>query len=555
MESIYLFSLIGLLIPYSVALQVTPNSPCATFCLDSEGGDVSDPNSSTTTTEDTTCYDSEYKSTSAGRKFQTCMSCLQDSTFSQGTENDQAWFLCKGVLFLIRALVSSNALLDNLRYTFDNCVFGFPNTTGIPSSPCSTSTACGSLESALTQGDLSPSNPDYGYCDVDGGVMTSSSVTTCMSCVGASDDQGVLVNCKLQYPNPTPTFVDLLMRTIALVALKAGCDQRPAAGTVIGLSDTVFSETRIHAVNPTSKESEAQTALPITTIVGIAVGALVAVLAVAGFFFVWGRKRRNRRLRLEGGGGKGAGSRPGRHRRTSSLSFRCQTHLTPRSPAFFSDQPDSAIEEKSYSGPHTALGSHPIAPTSPVSGTSRMSWQQQPLVSPFTRPRFAPRPLRNISTTAPTVPDNVHYSTSPKASQFSPRDETPNSTTSTISTAQLLPLRAYNPAEYGVSSPHLGSPAEGAYTSPVSGSTASPLLSRVWDRQNQDSMPPIWEAPQRQTVVNVRPNKAGGALERIGIPLSPGKKRLSNTGSPVESKEINTIFPGPPSPAARWRRS
>lgn len=517
MESIYFFSLLGLLVPYSIALQVTPNSPCATFCLDSEADDVSDPNSSTTTNEDTTCYDSEYTSTSAGRKFQRCMSCLQDSTFSQGTENDQAWFLY------------------NLRYTFDNCVFGFPNATGIPSSPCSTSTACGSLESALTEGDLSPSNPDYSYCDVDGGVMTSSSVTTCMSCVGASADQGVLVN--------------------SLVALKAGCDQRPAVGTAIGLSDTVFSSTRIYAFNTTTKDSEGQTMLPITTIVGIAVGASVAVLAIAGFFFVWGRKRRNRRLRLEGSGAKGAGSRRGCHRRASSLSFRCQTHLTPRSPAFFSDQPDSAIEEKSYSGPHTALGSHPIAPTSPVSGTSRMSWQQQPVVSPFTRPRFAPRPLRNISTTAPTVPDIVHYSTSPRASQFSPRDETPNSTTSTISTAQLLPLRAYNPAEYGISSPHLGSPADGAYTSPVSGSTASPLLSRLWDKQNQDSMPPIWETPQRQTVGNVRHNKAGGALERIGIPLSPGKKRLSNTGSPVESKEINTIFPGPPSPAARWRRS
>ncbi|KAI0966627.1 hypothetical protein F4678DRAFT_475744 [Xylaria arbuscula] len=514
MELFRFACIIGLVIPYSFALQVTPNSPCASFCIDSEGDDVSDPNSSTTTNNDITCYDSQYASSPAGLKFQRCISCLEDSTFSQGEESDQLWFLY------------------NLRYAFDNCIFGFPHAIGIPSTPCSTSTACGALRSALTEGDLSSEDPDYAYCDVDGGVITSSSLTKCTSCVGASDDQGFLVNY--------------------LIALEAGCNQRPAAGEVIGLSDTVFSSTTISPTKSSSKDSKAQATLPTTTIVGIAVGISVAVLAIAAFGFVCYRKRRNRRLRLEGGGV--SRSRRNRRRPSSPLSFRCQA-ATPRSPFFFSGQSNSqSEEEKGFSDPHAALGSHRITPESSISKASSTPWQSQSTISSVSGPKSAIRSLQNISTTAPAVPDIVHYSTSPKASRFSPHEETPVSTTSTRSTAQLLPLRAYNPAEYGVSSPHLGSPADGSYTSPTSGSTASPLLSRLWEKHNPDSMSPIWEMPQRETPVSTRP-KAAGALERIRVPSSPGKKRVSNNGSPVESTQINMSFPGPPSPGARWGRT
>ncbi|KAI3334990.1 hypothetical protein F4824DRAFT_175517 [Ustulina deusta] len=514
MELFRFTCLLGLLIPYSVALQVTPNSPCASFCIDSEGDDVSDPNSSTTTNKDITCYDSKYTSSPAGQKFQRCISCLQDSTFSQGSETDQLWFLY------------------NLRYAFDNCIFGFPHAVGIPSTPCSTSTACGALEAALTEGDLSPDHPDYSYCDVDGGAITSSSLTKCTSCVGASEDQGFLVNY--------------------LIALEAGCNQRPTAGKVVGLSDTVFYTTTISATESSSKASKDDpAALPTTTIVGIAVGASVVFLAIAGLSFVCYRKRRNRRLRLEGG--ERSNSRRSHRRTTSPLSFRCQAR-TPRSPDFFPNQSNSQIEEeKGCSNPHLALGSHRVTPESPVSRASQTPWQPQSTIPSFSRPRSALQSLQNISTTAPTVPDNVHYSISPKASRFSPHEETPVSTTSNRSTAHLLPLRAYNPAEYGVSSPHLGSSIDGSYTSPTSGSTASPLLSRLWEKQNQDSMAPIWEMPQRETIVSTRP-KGAGALERIRVPSSPGKKRVSNSGSPVESTQINMSFPGPPSPGARWGR-
>ncbi|KAI1429601.1 hypothetical protein F5Y12DRAFT_413091 [Xylaria sp. FL1777] len=505
MELFRLTCILGLLIPLSAALQVTPNSPCASFCIDSAGDDVSDPNSSTTTNKDITCYNSKYTSSPAGQKFQRCISCLQDSAFSQGEETDQLWFLY------------------NLRYTFDNCIFGFPNAVGIPSTPCTTSTACGALKDALTAGDLSPNHPDYSYCDVDGGAITSSSLTKCTSCVGASDDQGFLVNY--------------------LIALEAGCNQRPAVGKVVGLNDTVFSTTTISATESSSKASEdKQASLPTTAIAGIAAGAGVVILVIAGFSFVCYRKRRNRRLLLEGD-----------RRAASPLSFRCQAQ-TPRSPFFFPNKSSSQDEEeKGCSNPNLALGSHRVILESPVSRASSAPWQPQSAI-PSSRPRPALQSLQSISTTAPTVPDNVHYSTSPKASRFSPREETPVSTTSNRSTAHLLPFRAYNPAEYGVSSPHLGSSIDGSYTSPTSGSTASPLLSRIWEKQNPDSMSPIWEIPQRETVVSTRP-KVAGALERIRVPTSPGKKKVGSSGSPVESQQINMSFPGPPSPGARWGRT
>lgn len=77
----------------SSALQVTPNSPCSSVCRDSLDLDVSDPNSSNTRNSDITCHDSAYSS-AAGTKFKNCMTCLEKSTFSQGSESDTMWFLC-----------------------------------------------------------------------------------------------------------------------------------------------------------------------------------------------------------------------------------------------------------------------------------------------------------------------------------------------------------------------------------------------------------------------------------------------------------------------------
>ncbi|KAI1075625.1 hypothetical protein F5B20DRAFT_374879 [Whalleya microplaca] len=505
-SSTFILLLLALIIQHAATLQVTPDSPCASFCIDSHGLDVSDSNSSSTRNKDISCSDSEYSLSSAGQKFQSCVSCLQESTFAKGKQNDQLWFLY------------------NIRYTFDYCIFGFPNATDVASTPCSTSTACGHLEGALVEGILDPSNPDYSFCAVDGGALASDVVSKCLSCVAASDGQGYLANY--------------------LVALEAGCKQQPPAGTLIGLYDTVFSETMISAIDPTTETSPkgSQPALAVPQIAGIVVGAIIIILAIAGFIFVRCRKQRNRRLRLEGATSSTARPKRSHHRPDSSLSFRCQTHISPRSPALFPNPSDSTIEEeKPYSEPNCALGSHPIFPEPPVS--TQATWQthnSNPGFKHSFKQENKSLPLHHITTAIPTIPGNVYHSSSPNATRFSPADDftTPVSTTSTKSTVQPFPFKPYHPGEYGPCPPQIMiSPVNSdgsVFTSPTSGSTASPLLSHAWDQRT-----PAWELPARVS------SRTPGAVMAIGKGRERGK-RVSNTGSPVETKQIKVSFPAPP---------
>ncbi|KAK8062357.1 LPXTG-domain-containing protein [Apiospora hydei] len=448
-------------IRFSITLQVTPNSPCASFCVDSDDLDYSDPNSSNTLNKDVSCHDKDYASTAVGQKFRRCLSCLQDSTFAQGSETDQGWFLY------------------NLRYTFDHCIFGFPNATDTESTPCSTSTACGGLENALTsdklnvKGGLEP----YGFCAADGGAMANAPVIhQCVSCVSASQDQKYLANY--------------------MVALQAGCTQQPSPGTAVGLNATVFSPTIIGMVDPISSSAAKPAnspALATPALVGIAIGGAALLLAIAGLIFVRRRTRRNRRQRL-------AASLDG------NAPNRRKEKATP------------------YMSPTAALSSNPVSASpywspsiAPSSTFSKAEKEQQ---RSYGRGGGGGPNLQSIKTGAPTVPDHVHYSTSPKAKGFSPTDTaTPASAVSTKSTAQLLPLRAYNPADYsGVTQPHMSAAGmmdynhnhspysnhsannNNPYASPTSASTASPLLSRAWEQQSLQrtaTWDPLPTIPQR----------------------------------------------------------
>ena len=332
---------------------------------------------------------------------------------------------------------------------------------------------------------------------------------------------------------------------------------------------------------------------------GVAVGAGAVALALAGLVFVRCRKRRNRRLRLEGGrsiGGSGSGSSnpfgiPSSQLHdgpASPLSFRCQTSLSPRSPDF----------RTSISGGGAAVGGEksstsPISPPmtpSAVWGPRQSSRQSSRDPDAKNRDRTMPA-LHSLTTNmpapvaapAPAFPGSVHYSsttTSPKTkaaampfAPFSPDDDlVPTSTVSTRSTTQLLPLRPYNPADYGYGS-SAGSPSpsqhrafsgveakisspESAYTSPISGSTTSPLLSRVWEQQQQqqpgrgagEKSAPVWDMPPRRERQSSGGNIAG-ALGRATLAVAgKGGRRVSGGGncSPLETTQINTVFPAPP---------
>jgi hypothetical protein len=273
----------------SSALQVTPNSPCSSVCQDSPDLDASDPNSSTTKNSDITCKDAAY-SGPVGTKFQSCMACLQTSTFSQGSESDTMWFLY------------------NLRYTAAYCVFGFPNATDVQSTPCTTSTACGMLKAAMEHGIQDPKGTTaYSYCSAgDGHAMDFTNFDTCIPCLSAEGKNDYLANY--------------------FRALDAGCRQQPALGTLLGLSDTIFSETEISIVDPASLngDEDGKPGLTVPVIVGIVVGVIAFLLIAAGITFVCLRRRRNKRVRASAQADYYAQVNNRHH---SSMSFQCQTHM------------------------------------------------------------------------------------------------------------------------------------------------------------------------------------------------------------------------------------
>ena len=100
-----------------------------------------------------------------------------------------------------------NSYADNLRYTVDYCVLGFPNATDVEvGGPCATSESCGALEKALKNGIIDPAYSEpYDYCDEDDGVLLSDYMDNCLSCVGASSGHAYLSNCK-PLPFPIKSF-------------------------------------------------------------------------------------------------------------------------------------------------------------------------------------------------------------------------------------------------------------------------------------------------------------------------------------------------------------
>ncbi|KAG7125995.1 hypothetical protein HYQ44_001035 [Verticillium longisporum] len=482
-----------------LAASVTPNSPCAEFCLDSEDLDRSDPESSFTQAQQITCDDSDYQSGAKGRKFQQCLTCLQESPFETASESDQLWFLY------------------NLRYTLGHCIFGFPNSTGIGSGPCLTSSACGPLEDALTD-DLSEldSTSQYGYCDAGGAAMTSDAFGRCLDCVKVGGEHHLLSNF--------------------LVALDAGCQQRPDAGTLIGLNDTIFSATAIEAVDPSTletKKPEQASVFTLPVIVGIAIGGFVLLLLASGCGYMHHRKRKARR---ESQNMSKKGAR--RHRPASSLSFRCQTHLTPRSPSFFPiGEEEPTTREKPFVDPAAALTSNPSTST-----PTRSAWNQSSASLPPAQPWRGAAPLQghakdalSLSTILPSHAQSSLYRPSP--TDYA----TPTSTTSTRSTTALLPVHhAPRTASYGASAPPRPprSPAAESHGSPLlAGATASPLLS-------QRSWPPQPVQPRSDAVSSPPPRQSHPQGQVLNILL--GRESIA----PVAQKR-GTSFPPPPSPKRR----
>ncbi|KAI3401059.1 hypothetical protein diail_770 [Diaporthe ilicicola] len=548
--------LLALALPFLIsALQVTPNSPCSSVCIDSSGLDSSDPNSSNTLPSDIVCQDAQFTSTQHGSKWKQCMTCLQNSTFTQGEESDQYWFIY------------------NLRYSFDFCVFGFLDGTGSGSNPCETSSACGALRTAMENGNLSTTDPEFGYCD--DGAVTGEFFSSCLNCVASGGDTQYVAN--------------------ALVALEAGCLQKPNAEDVLGLSASVFANRTINVVDPATLKKAPETAqLSIPAIAGIVIGAVVLVALISACVFIRCRKRRNRAAI----GTDPRWSKSHRaHKRKSSFSFRCRNILaSPMSPKFFRDELTPVQEHPPYGSLDAMATSQVSAIASNAASSPQERYyietkqkparpayeqvfspqhappdfmtvyvpeeehvQQQPInFPPPEKKSFSEKRSLTIDTTlAPPRPARQ----SPKADTFSvlksihqpsvppslPQLSThhrPTSHTSTTSSQSQTPsvrarVKMTTMSSQGNGYPNLTTP-----------SSASPLI-----KQNHG-----WPSPPRESPGGwfpPPPPPPSGSAPRAAFSSSPfrnarktstsaGKKARRESGSPVETQQIQISFPAPP---------
>ncbi|KAG9506011.1 hypothetical protein J7337_002985 [Fusarium musae] len=258
-------SSLALLLPLSFALQVTPNSECAALCSDGTNSTLDDASTTATNSSDIVCGDEEYSDSGNGIRFKNCLNCLQKSEAIWKEESDVFWFLY------------------NVRYAFDVCLYSYPNAvdSGTVNSPCNIESSCGSLENALTTSLPQKSiDEKFAYCEADDSIIKSASYKECISCLQSTSDQKYLANF--------------------LVALNAGCIQKPEKGKIIGLSGTIFTSSLINITDPNTNETlPGDGGAPVGsmttgTIVGIAVGCGLGVAGLAWLLFMYCRRSRQR---------------------------------------------------------------------------------------------------------------------------------------------------------------------------------------------------------------------------------------------------------------------
>lgn len=245
-----------------------------------------------------------------------------------------------------------------------------------------------------------------------------------------------------------------------------------------------------------------------------------------------------------------------RLRRQSSLSFRCQTHLTPKTPSFPIGQEEVATvpeKEKAHLYPAEPMYSQP-----PASSPEMASWTYQD--------QQQYHALSVETSHLPSMPPKVH---SPRQKQ-SPADDyhkTPTSTISARSTTPLLPsIQPYVPADYVVPNSAV-TPSPRSSPRPRATATLSPfatppvpLHDGSWPLPGDvQDYSPVVEQPKHGRVIDVL---LGVEAAPVAAAAPPQQRRalaaLSSSpsslkgGSPVESRTLQTSFPPPP--RAGWRR-
>lgn len=209
-----------------------------------------------------------------------------------------------------------------------------------------------------------------------------------------------------------------------IVALEAGCKQKPAIGTLIGLNDTVFSTTQVAITSPivptapsTSSGSPSAPSLSTGAKIGIIVGSIVAVLILAGIGFVCWKKRKTKRALTSncdprfGALNITSPNQGGYINRAYQISPTTRTFVTYNPQDYLESEKSPGKESKPYSPSATEL-----SPT--ISGS-------QPSSPPYSRASipvhhaYIPNPRQSIQPTLAGLPSSDYDRISPTGSGFS----------------------------------------------------------------------------------------------------------------------------------------
>ncbi|KAG9255379.1 uncharacterized protein F5Z01DRAFT_51219 [Emericellopsis atlantica] len=248
--------------PAVLALEFTPGSSCATYCLNDGEDDAFSAKASFTNGTEITCDDLDFATDDKGIKFQNCLECLSKSDKVEDEESDSHWFIY------------------NLRYALSTCLFDKPESDKNRqiSSPCVLKYACEPLEASLTDDDLkAQAENTWDYCDADDASFEKSKVWKCVECL------------RIQEFSYLSNF---------MVALEAGCEQKPDAGNMVSLSGTVFSSSPVNITEPqvdirTKPKGAGSNDLTTGAIVGIAVGVGLILFGGLSLFIIhWRRQKR-----------------------------------------------------------------------------------------------------------------------------------------------------------------------------------------------------------------------------------------------------------------------
>lgn len=158
--------------------------------------------------------------------------------------------------------------------------------------------------------------------------------------------------------------------TLVVVALEAACEQQPVLGATISLDGSVFESSIVNITQPAANSTSSYTSttgdLSLNSKVGIAVGAIVILLAIAGFLIVCCGKRRRRRVLAEKARASGFEWQKGHGVLRKSQQPQQSFFDSPQSQRPFANawqdeiSPASANVEKAYFSPYSSQYTSPV---------------------------------------------------------------------------------------------------------------------------------------------------------------------------------------------------